>query len=151
MAHPSATQLRAYALSARQAPTTLLGLGDLAADVDGLLLRAPSPSAIELAGFLRLYAEGEPRNAAARALIAKGVSPANIADALSAVRISSSIKWGRVWGVLALASSAAGAYHGYRRNQSIGWALWWSIAGGIFPVFTPALALAQGFGKRKGS
>ena len=52
---------------------------------------------------------------------------------------------------VALASSGAGAYHGYKRNHgSIGWALWWSLMGGMFPIFTPAIALAQGFGKPAG-
>lgn len=51
--------------------------------------------------------------------------------------------------VLSTASMAAGAYHGYRRNQSIGWALWWAFMGGLFPVFTPAIAVAQGFGDPK--
>ncbi len=46
------------------------------------------------------------------------------------------------------ASVAASAYHGYRRNRSLGWALVWGFMGGLFPVFTPAIALAQGFGER---
>lgn len=54
---------------------------------------------------------------------------------------------GTAWMVVATASSAASAFHGYKRNGSIGWALWWGFMGGLFPVFTPAIALAQGFGK----
>lgn len=50
--------------------------------------------------------------------------------------------------VLVLASVAASTYHGYKRNNSVGWALWWGFAGGVFPVVTPAIALAQGFGKK---
>ena len=46
-------------------------------------------------------------------------------------------------------SSAASAYHGYKRNNSIGWALWWSVMGGMFPIITPTIGLAQGWGKRK--
>lgn len=53
------------------------------------------------------------------------------------------------WAVLGTASMAASAFHGYRRNQSIGWALVWGLMGGAFPVFTPVVALAQGFGQRK--
>lgn len=41
------------------------------------------------------------------------------------------------------------AYHGYKRNNSIAWALWWSLMGGLFPIFTPVIAVAQGFGKEK--
>lgn len=53
------------------------------------------------------------------------------------------------WGILGTVSMAAGAYHGYRRNQSLGWALVWGAMGGLFPIITPAVALAQGFGERK--
>jgi hypothetical protein len=52
-----------------------------------------------------------------------------------------------IYALLALTSSAASAFHGYRRNRSIGWAIVWGLLGGIFPVFTPTIALAQGFGK----
>jgi len=54
-----------------------------------------------------------------------------------------------LWQGAALASSVAGAYHGYKRNQSVGWALWWSAMGGMFPIITPVIAVAQGFGKKK--
>lgn len=40
-------------------------------------------------------------------------------------------------------------YHGYRRNESIGWAVVWGLIGGGFWVFGVPLALAQGFAKRK--
>lgn len=53
------------------------------------------------------------------------------------------------WGVLGTASMAASAFHGYRRNQSIGWALVWGLLGATFPVITPTVALAQGFGQSK--
>lgn len=46
-----------------------------------------------------------------------------------------------------MASIGASAYHGYRRNDSLGWAVWWALMGGIFPVITPAVAIAQGFGE----
>lgn len=50
-----------------------------------------------------------------------------------------------VYGVLTTASMALSAYHGYKRNNSIGWALWWGFAGTVFPVFTPVIAVAQGY------
>jgi len=53
------------------------------------------------------------------------------------------------WGFASIVSSGAGVYHGYKRNNSIGWALWWGLMGGLFPIVTPAIALAQGFGKPK--
>lgn len=52
------------------------------------------------------------------------------------------------WKVARAAAGAAGAYHGYKRNESVGWALWWSFAGFMFPLFTPVIAVAQGFGER---
>jgi hypothetical protein len=53
------------------------------------------------------------------------------------------------YGVVSTASMAASAYHGYRRNNSIGWALWWGLMGALFPILVPVLAVAQGFGKRR--
>jgi hypothetical protein len=53
-----------------------------------------------------------------------------------------------IWGLLSTASMAASAYHGYKRNNSVGWALGWGALGALFPVITPTVALAQGFGKR---
>jgi hypothetical protein len=55
---------------------------------------------------------------------------------------------GLVLMTLMAASSAAAAYHGYKRNQSVGWAIWWGVMGYVAPVITPAVAVAQGFGKR---
>lgn len=49
--------------------------------------------------------------------------------------------------VVSVASAALSAYHGYRRNESVGWAILWGIMGGLAPVITPAIAVAQGFGK----
>lgn len=53
------------------------------------------------------------------------------------------------YGAVSTASMAVSAFHGYKRNQSIGWALLWGLLGATFPVITPAIAVAQGFGKRK--
>jgi len=55
--------------------------------------------------------------------------------------------WGSLYSVLAIASTGLSAYHGYKRNDSVGWALWWGFCGALFPVVTPAIAFAQGFGK----
>lgn len=52
-----------------------------------------------------------------------------------------------VWGVASAASSAACAYHGYKRNNSVGWAIGWAILGGMFPIIAPVIAFAQGFGE----
>jgi hypothetical protein len=53
-----------------------------------------------------------------------------------------------LWTLLSMASAGASAFHGYRRNQSVGWAVAWGAAGAVFPVITPAIAVAQGFGER---
>lgn len=51
-----------------------------------------------------------------------------------------------LWGLLAVASVAASAYHGSKRHGgSIGWGVGWGILGGLFPVLTPAIAAGQGF------
>ena len=45
------------------------------------------------------------------------------------------------------AATLALAYHGYKRDKSIGYAVLWGLVGGIFwPIAVP-IALAQGFGK----
>lgn len=54
-----------------------------------------------------------------------------------------------ILGVLGAASVGVSAYHGYKRNNSTGWAIWWGFMGALFPVITPAIAIAQGFGKRE--
>jgi hypothetical protein len=48
-----------------------------------------------------------------------------------------------------LAGGVLGAYHGYKRNKSIGWAVGWAILGTFFWVVTLPVSYAQGFGKRK--
>lgn len=43
--------------------------------------------------------------------------------------------------------ASLGAYHGYKRNGSVAWALWWAFAGAAVPVVTLPVAVAQGFGE----
>lgn len=52
-------------------------------------------------------------------------------------------------GLLVAGSIGASAYHGYKRNKSTGWGVWWGFMGLLFPVITPAVAIAQGYGKRE--
>ncbi len=54
-----------------------------------------------------------------------------------------------LYGFLRIAGTGLGAYHGYRRNNSIGWAIGWGVLGGLFPIITTGVAAAQGFGQRK--
>lgn len=51
---------------------------------------------------------------------------------------------------LSAAGTVVGAYHGYKRNNSIGWGVGWALLGGAFPFIVLPLAVAQGVGKRKG-
>lgn len=42
-----------------------------------------------------------------------------------------------------------GIYHGYKRNNSVGWALGWGLLTATLPIIMIPLALSQGFGKPK--
>jgi len=53
------------------------------------------------------------------------------------------------WRILSMAGAALGAFHGYKRNDSIGWAIGWGLLGSIAPIIVIPIAFAQGFGKRK--
>lgn len=53
-------------------------------------------------------------------------------------------------GTLSAASSLVSLYHGYRRNNSLGWGLLWGLMGATFPLITPTVALAQGYAVRRG-
>lgn len=47
------------------------------------------------------------------------------------------------------AGTALGAYHGYKRHDSVGAGIGWGILGGLFWPISIPVAFAQGFGKRK--
>ena len=51
------------------------------------------------------------------------------------------------YSIASVAGAGLGAYHGYKRNDSVGWAILWSLLGAAFPVVTIPVALAQGLGK----
>ena len=53
-----------------------------------------------------------------------------------------------VWGVASTVSMAASAYHGVKRNNSVGYGIWWGLMGAMFPVITPTIAIAQGYAQR---
>jgi hypothetical protein len=55
-----------------------------------------------------------------------------------------------IYSVIGIASTALSAYHGYKRNNSVWGGVLWGFFGAVFPVITPVVALAQGYGKRKG-
>lgn len=53
----------------------------------------------------------------------------------------------KLWRAASLISCGVCTYHGYKRNGTVGSAILWALAGGIFPVISVAIAAAQGFGK----
>lgn len=53
------------------------------------------------------------------------------------------------YSIASLAATPLLVYHGYKRNESIGWAVVWGLVGGGFWVIGLPLAFAQGFAKRK--
>jgi hypothetical protein len=50
-----------------------------------------------------------------------------------------------IWGVISLSAAVLGTYHGYRRDNSIGWALGWGFFGATVPVIALPLMFAEGF------
>lgn len=54
-----------------------------------------------------------------------------------------------VWALLSTVSAALSGYHGYKRNNSLGYGLLWFALGGLFPIVVPTIGFAQGFAKRK--
>jgi hypothetical protein len=54
-----------------------------------------------------------------------------------------------VYGLASVIGTGIGAYHGYKRNESVGWAIGWALLGGLFPVVVIPVAFAQGIGERK--
>lgn len=129
----------------------MLGSPEIDASVAGFLMRSPTPDSTAVSEFLSAFSSPSDRSMAAQALIAKGVPAKTVSAALTWLNASST--WGRalptIKGVATIAAAGAATFHGYRRNNSIGWALWWGLMGTIFPVVTTVIGLAQGWGKRK--
>lgn len=66
-------------------------------------------------------------------------APQQISEGAETVKAIAKI----VYGVLGAASSGASFYHGLKKNDSLGWGLWWGFCGGLFPVITPLYAYHQ--------
>jgi hypothetical protein len=98
--------------------------------------------------FAKLDSRDDRKTLADR-LVALGADPDTVAKALVDAPIAGWRIDPTVIGLTAFSTlgTALGAFHGYRRNQSIGWAVTWGILGGLVPPITLAFALAQGFGK----
>jgi hypothetical protein len=65
-------------------------------------------------------------------------------DRLHSFQTSSGYK---LWMGASFATGLAAAYHGYKRNDSAGWAIGWWLVGGIAWPLTWVIMLAQGFAK----
>jgi hypothetical protein len=55
--------------------------------------------------------------------------------------------WQTALKIAAPFAGAASAYHGYKRNNSAGWAVGWFLFGATLPFLAVPIALAQGYGK----
>jgi uncharacterized membrane protein HdeD (DUF308 family) len=57
--------------------------------------------------------------------------------------------WTNVGTALAVTGTAVGAYHGYKRNDSVGWAIVWGLLGGLAPIIVIPVAFAQGITRHR--
>jgi hypothetical protein len=133
-------------------PGALFGLGQdasqLEATANGIIEEANGAffvSRTSVGNAMALLTKAEAKQLG-QILIGKGVDASTVE---AGYRQAFPTQRSAIYGVIATASAAASAYHGYKRNQSIGWALWWGFCGGLFPILTPVLAVAQGYGKAK--
>lgn len=127
----------------------LFGLGEpttAEADQIAALLATGNPSSETVRDFLLMLPASRWTDATT-ALMLKGVSPLVVATGLRLARETGRPPWKLITSALTLASASLSAYHGVRRNQSISWGVWWFVMGALFPVITPTIALAQGFGR----
>ncbi len=136
-----------------------MGLGSLGISEEDLNALAASLHAKgdklttgDIAGAMELLTKDE-RNTLGAKLVSLGVPSTKVTAAKVLVKASDpGVKRNMaIWGVLGTISMAASAYHGYKRNDSIGWAIWWGLMGSLFPVLTPVIGVAQGFAKPKGA
>lgn len=141
-------------------PPPLRGLGASPTDdqlseiADGLIVAAPAgqPREADIAAAMRMLDRASAQRLG-QILVAEGISAQVVNSALQRAFAGEPWSKTRLWGwaTVATLSAAASGFHGYRRNRSVGWGLWWFVMGSLFPVVTPTIALAQGFGKPKKS
>ncbi len=96
-----------------------------------------------LAGRARLATDG-----LGQAGCGCGASPDGLGQVVAVSGLGGLGQSGTLGALASLGGAAAGAYHGYRRNQTITSAILWGIFGSVLPVIAVPVALAQGFGKR---
>lgn len=129
----------------------LFGLGDptpVEADQIAALLATGSPTPEVIRDFLLMLPTKQWTDTAT-VLMLKGVSPLVVSEGLRLARAQGRPSWKMIAPILTLASASVSAYHGVRRNKSVGWGIWWFVMGATFPLITPTIALAQGFGRSK--
>jgi hypothetical protein len=113
--------------------------------VDSFLKQFPQPTANDVTTFLKVVPLSM-WNITVQGLISAGVPIEVVQAGASAASHAKTEFWKDG---LTLASAVLSAFHGARRNNSVVWGAWWFLMGSTFPIFTPVIALAQGFGKRK--
>jgi len=115
----------------RSTAALLRGLGDVSDDVITSVTNAPPPSpdgaevAMSLPTLPPLPWRDEP----------------NVGVRLGTIAAMAS---------LSLVSAAVSGYHGYRRDRSAMAGVGWGFMGALFPVVTPIVSFAQGYGRPRG-
>lgn len=125
-----------------------LGMSDVEAQSIGRSLVRRSSS--DIRGALAALSEDDKKKVII-AYLAAGGDPRTLEAAMttSLTQTEKSRTLAIAWGVAGTISFAASIYHGYKRNDSLGWALWWGFMGALLPIVTPTVAIAQGFAKPK--
>lgn len=68
-------------------------------------------------------------------------------DSTSLANVESGPLW-TMYSIAHLVSMGVLGYHGYKRNDSVGWAIVWGLFGSIvWPITVPIAIFAQGYGK----
>jgi hypothetical protein len=131
-----------------------LGSADARAAVTTFLTKSPSPTTAQVVGFLSLFTIPATRAIVAQEVVATGADPAVVSSAMATLAQQDLTKAKAnqklLYSTLALVSATASGFHGYRRNNSLGWGLVWFVMGSVFPIITPVIGLAQGFGQERG-
>lgn len=144
------------------------GLGGLTASEKQKLaerIRAAGTDINDIEAILEIVPSVAERQEVATAAVAAGADAFSVRAALIRLGNAADVKqaskidiFGRtplpmpiriLWSVASTVSFAACVYHGYKRNNSVGWAIGWGFLGAVFPIITPVIAVAQGFAKPK--